>query len=80
MMDLVEKSGTSFAFPSQTVYLTRDRGRSNEKSEKAEGEVHKWKNENNLQLPRFDPEQIEKLRNSINYPPEGSVNRKMQNE
>lgn len=80
MMDLVEKSGTSFAFPSQTVYLTRDRGRSKEKSEKAEGEVHKWKNENNLQLPRFDPEQIEKLRNSINYPPEGSVNRKVQNE
>ncbi|WP_431241872.1 mechanosensitive ion channel family protein [Flavobacterium sp. P21] len=32
MMDIIEKSGTSLAYPSQTIYMARDTSSSNEKS------------------------------------------------
>lgn len=38
MIDLIEASGTGFAFPSQTLYLARDGGRDSDKSAAAENE------------------------------------------
>lgn len=76
MMDVVEESGTGFAFPSQTIYLSRDSGLSKDKSEKAEAKVKEWREKGEIQLPQFDPEEIEKMRNSIPFPPEGSARRK----
>ncbi|MEL1255225.1 mechanosensitive ion channel family protein [Flavobacterium sp. DGU38] len=72
MMDIIEKSGTSLAYPSQTIYMARDISSSDEKSAEVSEIVKKWKNENQLQLPNFDPKRIEELKNSIQYPDEGS--------
>ncbi|WP_417885543.1 mechanosensitive ion channel family protein [Zunongwangia sp.] len=76
MMDVVEESGSGFAFPSQTLYLSRDEGVSEEKSEKAAQAVKKWKENNDLQIPQFDHKHIDDLKGSIPYPPEGSVQNK----
>jgi MscS family membrane protein len=76
IMDIVESSGTGFAFPSQTIYMARDSGLSEEKTAAAEARVKKWRKEQDIQIPRFEQERIEKLRNSISFPPEGSVQNK----
>lgn len=34
--------------------------------------VNKWKENNELQLPKFDPKRVEDLKGSIEYPGEGS--------
>lgn len=76
MMDVVGESGTGFAFPSQTIYLSRDKGLSEEKSEAAESRVRKWREKGEMPIPKFTPEEIEKIKDSIHYPPEGSSNAK----
>ncbi|WP_242693321.1 mechanosensitive ion channel family protein [Sabulibacter ruber] len=68
MMDVVEASGTGFAYPSQTIYLGRDTGKSEEKTQAAEEKVKQWRAANDLQLPSFKPERIQSLRNTIQYP------------
>ncbi|GAB3538100.1 hypothetical protein GCM10027443_32380 [Pontibacter brevis] len=72
IMDIVEASGTGFAFPSQTLYMARDKGVSAEKTQEAEREVQKWREAGEMQLPRFDEARINRLRSEITYPPEGS--------
>jgi len=73
MMDIIEKSGTSLAYPSQTLYMARDTPPSDEKSEAVSGIVAKWKENNELQLPGFDPKRVEELKDSIQYPEQGSA-------
>ena len=75
-MDIVEASGTGFAFPSQTLYLGRDGGLDAEKSKAAEASVEGWRQSGDLQVPRFRPETIRELRGKIDYPPEGAAIRK----
>lgn len=70
MMEVVEASGSGFAYPSQTVYLGRDTGKSEEKAQAAEQQVKEWRNAHDLPLPKFSPERIESLRNTIPYPSE----------
>ncbi len=73
MMDVVEKSGTGFAFPSQTIYLAKDQGLSKEKTENAEQEIRNRKEKGDLPIPKFSQDQINSLKNSASYPPKGSV-------
>ncbi|WP_017730854.1 mechanosensitive ion channel family protein [Nafulsella turpanensis] len=73
MIDVVEASGTGFAFPSQTLYIARDAGLSEEKSRAAEEKVRKWKEAGEMQIPSFDPEKIDELKDTIAYPPKGSA-------
>lgn len=75
IMDIVAKSGTAFALPSQTLYMARDPGTSSERAEAAEAQVRDWVAQEDLQLPRFRPERIEALRNTVVYPPKGSASR-----
>ena len=74
MMDIIEKSGTSLAYPSQTLYMARDTPVSCEKSSEITETVKKWKENNELQLPKFDPKRVEELKDSIQYPAKGSFN------
>lgn len=76
IMGLVEKSGTSFAFPAQTVYLGRDKGLDPEKSKAAETVVQGWRENNQLPFPDHDPDVIAQLENTLEYPPPASVLRK----
>lgn len=72
MMDIIENSGTSLAYPSQTLYMARDTQISGEKTAAVTETVKKWKENNELQLPKFDPKRMEELKDSIEYPDKGS--------
>lgn len=72
MMDIIENSGTALAYPSQTLYMARDTAVSAEKTAEVLKNVKKWKDNNELQLPEFDPARVEELKDSIQYPGEGS--------
>jgi MscS family membrane protein len=72
-MEIVEKSGTGFAFPSQTLYLGRDGGLDEDKRSAAESAVRGWREKGELQVPRFTEEEIHRLRGTIDYPPRGAA-------
>lgn len=77
IMDIVAESGSGFAFPSQTLYFAQDEGVSEEKSRMASEKVKNWKENEDLQVPRFHADKIAEIEDSIVYPPEGSaINRK----
>jgi len=72
VINLVENSGSGFAFPSQTLYLCRDTGLDAQRKKAAEAEVKAWRTQQNLQFPNLDPERIESLKDSLDWPPAGS--------
>lgn len=72
MMDVVEQSGTAFATPVQTVHLSRDKGILEEKSAEIAAKIKEWKDTEQLQVPKFDPDKIQEIKESIKYPDEGS--------
>lgn len=72
MLDVIEASGTSLAYPSQTMYMAQDTPPSVEKTAEAVEKVKKWKENNELQIPQFDSDKVNKLKDSIEYPPKGS--------
>lgn len=75
IMDVVAEAGAGFAFPSQTVYLSRDSGLQKEKAEKAAEQVRKWREEGQLPFPDFAPTDVSEFRDSLPYPsPESAVN------
>lgn len=78
ILDIIDKSGTGLALPSQTLYFARDQGLDQSRTQAAEDQVRQWQEAGELQLPRFDPERIAKLRNSIPYPPPGTAMGKRQ--
>jgi MscS family membrane protein len=71
--EIVKESGTSFAFPSQTLYLRRDDGVDGERGMAAAEEVKAWRKAGTLPFPRLSADKIEQLKNSLDYPPRGSV-------
>ena len=72
IMDVVANSGTSFAFPSQTIYMAKDLGVSEEKTQEAEDKVRQWREKDEMQLPKFDEDRINELKSTLDYPPNGS--------
>jgi MscS family membrane protein len=75
--EIVGRSGTSFAYPSQTLYLGRDSGLDREKAAAAEKQVQEWRAQNQLPFPDFTPADKASFRGSIPYPPpESSVAKK----
>jgi MscS family membrane protein len=48
VIDLVEASGTGFAFPSQTLYLSRDPGLDAQRQAEVEAEVNTWREQENV--------------------------------
>jgi MscS family membrane protein len=80
IMDIVEVSGSGFAFPSQTTYLTGDVGLDAAKSEKATETVRQWREQGKLPFPEFSPETISEIDSKIEYPPPGSALRDKRKE
>jgi MscS family membrane protein len=70
IMDIVAQSGTSFAFPSQTIYRGGD-GLDSDLARAAEAEVRRWRAEGTLPMPEFSPERVAQLRGTLHYPPNG---------
>jgi MscS family membrane protein len=73
IMDIVKNSGTAFAFPSQTLYFSRDSGLDKEKAAAAEQQVQRWRDQHQLPFPDFAPAEKPGFRGSITYPPPGSA-------
>jgi MscS family membrane protein len=73
MSDIVKKSGSSFAFPSQTLYMGRDDGLDSERGKTAAKEVESWRKAGKLPFPRLAADRIEQLKDTLDYPPRGSV-------
>jgi MscS family membrane protein len=80
IIDIVGKSGSGFAFPSQTLYLSRDSGLNKEKTAAAEQEVQHWRDQNDLPFPDFAPADKSAFRASIVYPPPESATGKQQRQ
>ncbi|MEM8552212.1 MAG: mechanosensitive ion channel family protein, partial [Pseudomonadota bacterium] len=70
---ILDESGTGFAFPSQTVYLTRDGGLKKDETGKAERTVANWRKRGALPFPRLTRERIDALKGTLDYPPRGSA-------
>jgi MscS family membrane protein len=73
MSAIVKKSGSGFAFPSQTLYMGRDDGLDGERSKTAAKEVESWRKAGKLPFPRLAADRIEQLKGTLDYPPRGSV-------
>jgi MscS family membrane protein len=75
--EIVRRSGTGFAFQSQTLYMTRDSGTNPEKTAAAEKQVQEWRDQHQLPFPDFAPADKASFRGSIPYPPpESSLGKK----
>ena len=70
--EIVGKSGTSFAFPSQTLYWGRDEGLDKERSSEATQQVKSWRKSGQLPFPQLAASRIEQLADTLDYPPRGS--------
>ncbi len=70
--DIVAESGSGFAFPSQTAYLTRDQGVDTAKADDAARRVEEWRVRGKLPFPEFEEEERERLEDILDYPPKGS--------
>jgi MscS family membrane protein len=78
ILNIVNESGTGFAFPSQVNYLSRDTGLDVEQRAAREHEVEQWRQRGKLPFPEFEEEQEDALRDTLDYPPRGSAQRKGQ--
>jgi MscS family membrane protein len=73
IMDIVAQAGSGFAFPSQTTYLENGEGLDQQRAQTAEKEVHVWREQNELLLPKFPQRTIDGLKGTLDYPPTGSM-------
>lgn len=70
--EIIEKSGTSVAVPSTTVYMGRDAGLDPDKIEAAEREVAAWRGARELPFPITPEPLAARITDTADYPPKGS--------
>lgn len=70
--EIVEESGTSFAFPSRTLYMGRDKGLDAERGESAVEQVEAWRRTGRLPFPHMAQNRQAQIADSLDYPPRGS--------
>jgi MscS family membrane protein len=73
MMQVIEESGSGFAFPSSTTYLARDGGLDRTRSRAAEAEVARWRAEGKLPFPDLAPDEVQAIDGTLDWPPQGSI-------
>lgn len=73
IMEVVDASGTGFAFPSQTIYTAKDAGVDAGRSEAAQAEVERLRRAGDLGVPDLRGEQLAALRDRLDWPPPGSA-------
>jgi MscS family membrane protein len=77
ILDIVEASGTLFAFPSRVLYLGRDSGLDQQKTAAVSHEVQQWRESSKLPFPDYAPADISEFSNSLPYPqPESALRSK----
>lgn len=73
LLDIVADAGAAFAFPSRTLYHSRDVGTDDDRREAAEDQVRNWVAAHELPFPDLSAEHRKRLRDTLDYPPTGSV-------
>lgn len=72
VMNIVDRAGSSFAFPSRTVYQAQDQGLDTEQQQAAEKQVREWASAHTLPFPDIDELTRQQITDTLDYPPEGS--------
>jgi MscS family membrane protein len=72
VMQVVEQAGTGFAFPSRTLYHSRESGLDDARRQDAEKQVRAWASAQTLPFPEFSEDYRCKITDTLDYPPEGS--------
>jgi MscS family membrane protein len=72
IMDIVSGAGTDFAFPSEVQYSLPGKPLDEERAKAVSLQVKEWKANRELYLPNFPAEKIAAIKNSLEYPVEGS--------
>ena len=72
IMDVVSAAGSDFAFPSEVQYSLPGKPIDDERAKAASLKVKEWKAKRELYLPNFPAEKIAAIKNSLEYPVEGS--------
>ncbi|MEM1362770.1 MAG: mechanosensitive ion channel family protein [Pseudomonadota bacterium] len=70
--EIVERSGSAFAFPSQTLYMAPDDGLDEGRVGQAQQSVQAWRDKRKLPFPRFASGELQKVEGTLFYPPRGS--------
>jgi MscS family membrane protein len=70
--EIVAEAGTSFAFPSRTLYLGSDAGLHEERGNAAIDQVQSWRRTGQLPFPHMPSARREQLADTLDYPPRGS--------
>jgi MscS family membrane protein len=72
IMDIVSESGSDFAFPSEVQYSLPGKPIDEERAKAVSLKVKEWKANRELYLPNFPADKIAAIKNSLEYPVEGS--------
>ncbi|HUO60541.1 MAG TPA: mechanosensitive ion channel family protein [Candidatus Acidoferrales bacterium] len=70
---IVSNAGATFAFPSRTLYVSRDSAPDDERIAHTEALMEKWKAQNQVPFPDYAPESIAQMSDTIEYPPAQSA-------
>ena len=73
MIVLMDEAGAQFAYPAQVEYSADDLPLDDKKRAAAEAKVQAWRDEENLPFPDFSQGEKFNLKDTLSYPPEGSV-------
>jgi small-conductance mechanosensitive channel len=77
IMSTVEEAGAQFAFPSIVSYAAQDVAPDPSRVREIEAEVEKWRVTETLPFPDFEWQTKAELSGTLDYPPLGSVDRRM---
>lgn len=72
IMDIVSAAGSDFAFPSEVQYSLPGKPLDEERAKAVGHQVKEWKAKRELYLPNFPKDKIAQIKNSLDYPVEGS--------
>lgn len=70
--EIVDQSGSAFAFPSQTLYVGKDSGLDDELGNSAEQEVESWRQKHRFPFPTMSEAARERIQDTLDYPPRGA--------
>jgi MscS family membrane protein len=72
IMEIVSEAGSDFAFPSEVQYSLPGKPVDEDRAKAVALKVKEWKAKRELYLPNFPHDKIAQIKNSLDYPVEGS--------
>lgn len=73
LLEVLADENIKLAIPEQHVLMSRTSQTDGQSIKIAEGKINEMTEKQELPFPDFSPQQIDKIKNSIQYPPEGSI-------